>query len=95
MMIPKNKPVRLKGKAYTEFRREVYNQANGICSDCGMYAPLVDPISFCFEVFTCGHVSHIKSRGAGGGDTMDNVRWKCYSCHILKEHGLKFSGGGD
>ena len=90
MMYPKKKPVRLKGKAYTEFRYKVFFRAGGICQDCKKWAGIKGP-----DVFSIGHVAHIKSRGAGGGDTMDNVRWLCYQCHILKDHGLKFSGGGD
>ena len=88
----KQKTVRLKGKAKTKFRRKVAWRAFGFCEECNGNAPIfVDGV---FDVFTCGHVSHIKSYGAGGGDTMDNVKWKCYQCHIVKEHGPRWSKGG-
>lgn len=87
---PKKKAVRLKGKAYSAFRKEVYERENGVCQECETYAPLFDVYGQ-FNEFTCGHVSHIKSRGSGGSDTLDNVKWKCFKCHNIKEHGPKWS----
>ena len=81
---PKHIPLRLKGKAKTEFRRKVAARAKYHCEDCGVHVPSLIYGVFC--VFSCGHVAHIKGYGAGGGDTLENVKWKCYSCHILKEH---------
>jgi hypothetical protein len=88
----KQKALRLKGKKKTEFRKQVFAHFEGICQDpaCGCFNPLFDQDGV-FDVFTCGHVSHIKSLGAGGSDTIENVLWKCYECHINKEHGLKFN----
>ena len=86
MQFPKHKPVRLKGKAYTEFRKAVYERANGICAGCAGPVPLLD-YNGKFNIYTCGHVSHIKSRGAGGSDTLDNVEWRCFSCHMRKHSG--------
>ena len=86
---PKTKPIRLKGKAKTEFRRAVAERAKYHCEDCGCHAPSL--VYGVFDVFNCGHVAHIKSYGAGGGDTMDNVKWKCNHCHIEKEHGPRWS----
>ena len=83
-MFPKKKAIRLKGKAYTLFRKAVYERARGMCDECGLPAPLLDDGRF--NVFTCGHVAHIRSRGAGGGDTLDNVKWKCWECHLVLEH---------
>jgi 5-methylcytosine-specific restriction endonuclease McrA len=85
MQRPKRKPVRLRGAAKKKFRRQVYLRAHGKCAGCGLPAPLYD-YDGNFNVFTCGHIAHIKSYGAGGGDTMDNVTWKCYQCHIINEH---------
>jgi len=76
---PKPKTIRLKGKAYTEFREEVCFQAESLCESCGQYAPLL--IDGRFDLYRCGNVSHIRSRGAGGSDTLDNVRWYCFDCH--------------
>jgi len=80
---PKQIPIKLTGKAKTEFRRAVAERAKYHCEDCGRYAPSL--VYGVFDVFNCGHVAHIKRRNVGG-DVMSNVLWKCYSCHILKEH---------
>jgi len=87
---PKPKTVKLKGAAYTKFRRVVYNRANGLCETCGSLAPL--KYADCFVVLKCGHVSHIRSRGAGGSDILSNVIWQCFSCHS-KKHGPKWGSG--
>jgi hypothetical protein len=89
-MFSKKKPVRLTGKKYTEFRRKVYER-DVFCRSCGGDAPLYDRDGN-FNLYDCGHVSHIVSRGAGGSDTMENVIWECYTCHIKTKHGLKFKG---
>lgn len=73
--IPKPKTVRLKGKAMEQLRWQVYRRANGFCETCGKWVGFAD-----------GHLSHIKSRGAGGGDTLENTRWKCVECHSGLEH---------
>ena len=85
MIFPKKKPTRLNGKAYTAFRKQVFERAHGMCEICGMPAPLLDEGRF--NVFQCGHVSHRKSRGAGGSDTLDNVEWRCFWCHRRKHDG--------
>ena len=84
-LLPKPKTHRLTGKGYTVFRREVGKAYNETCQKCGRHAPLLDPEGV-FDVFTCGHVKHIKSRGAGGEDTWSNIGWQCYRCHIEDEH---------
>lgn len=76
---PKPTTTRLKGKDYTAFRKSVYNRASGLCETCQMPAPLT--VEGVFDIFTCGHVSHIKHRGSGGGDTLDNARLECFCCH--------------
>lgn len=90
-VIPDPKPhtIRLKGKAYEKFRLEVWKRAGGRCEICGAWSPLRDRDGV-FDVFTSGHISHIKSRGSGGSDTLDNVKWSCFKCHS-KHHGPKWS----
>ena len=78
------KALLLTGKKYTAFRKETFERENGICQECKEYAPLLTPLGG-FNVFTCGHVSHIVRRNKGG-DVSSNVKWKCYHCHIIKEH---------
>jgi len=87
---PKQKVTRLHGKAERELRRQVYERAMGICQECGIFAPLYDQDGN-FNLWTCGHRAHIKSKGSGGEDSLQNSRWLCYGCHINKEHGPKWS----
>ncbi len=82
---PKSKPIRLEGEAYAQFRKSVHVRESGICEGCNRYAPLL--VNGVFDEFLCGHVAHIKSRGAGGGDTLKNVRWLCFKCHRGKHAG--------
>ena len=82
---PKTKPIRLYGRYRTRFRRDIHTRSGGLCETCGAWAPLVDSDGV-FDVFTCGHLSHILSVGAGGSDTPDNVKWECYRCHIVDGH---------
>lgn len=70
MQDPKPQTTRLTGKALAKLRREVYNQAKGLCSSCGAWIPFSD-----------GHLSHDKSKGAGGADTLENTEWLCWQCH--------------
>ena len=67
---PKNKAIRLKVKAYTALRKTLHKRANGGCEMCGRWAPL-----------NIGHVHHIKTRGAGGDDVVENTKWLCGECH--------------
>jgi len=86
---PKIKPIRLKGKDYTRFRQEVGRAANWTCQTCKAHAPA--KVLGVFNLFYCGHVHHVKSRGVGGEDVLsEDVVWLCYNCH-LKTHGPKWS----
>ena len=83
---PKQKAIRLYGKAKTEFKRGLYlNRAKSRCETCKKPVPLAG------TVFQIAHLSHIKSYGAGGGDTEDNCLIECYKCHIEGRHGPKWS----
>ncbi len=83
---PKIKPIRLKWNQYAALRKLVFGKYDGKCSNCGEYAPLKG-----VTLREIGHLAHIKSRGAGGGDTIENCTWKCYRCHIDVEHGPRLS----
>jgi 5-methylcytosine-specific restriction endonuclease McrA len=87
---PKPKTIRLKGAAYKELRRQAWKRAGGFCERCGRCASLYNPNGD-FDLWICGHLSHIKSRGAGGSDTLGNVEWLCPKCHLQDEHGLKWT----
>ena len=93
---PKHIPLRLKGKAKTEFRRKVAERAGERCeainpdgSRCNAHAPRL--IYGVFDVFNCGHVCHIRRRNIGG-DVLSNVYWGCYHCHIENEYGPRWGG---
>jgi len=86
---PKTKPVRLYGKEKQAFRKKVCDIAKSSCEVCGRHAPLL--WGGTFDLYACGHMAHILSYGAGGGDTLENVYWKCHGCHIVKEHGARWS----
>ena len=79
MEYPKIKPIRLKGKDYTRFRQEVGRAANWTCKTCKAHAPA--KVLGVFNLFYCGHVSHIRHHSIGGGDIMSNVIWECKRCH--------------
>lgn len=94
---PKRKPerrvgkvsgtVRLSGLAMERLREERYRLDRGRCTwaGCGVLLPLYG------SVFNRSHLAHIVSHGAGGGDTIENTRTRCFSHHIEFEHvkGLK------
>ena len=56
-------------------RLACYKRDKGICQQCR------EPVSW-----EWGHMAHIKRR-AKGGDVLDNVQWKCPTCHLGLEHG--------
>jgi len=84
---PKQKVTLLKGKKYTQFKRDLYhNRAYECCESCQRWVPLEG------SVFEVAHLSHIVPRKRGG-DIPSNVLVECYRCHIIKKHGLKWSNG--
>jgi hypothetical protein len=84
------KPVRLKGKAMEALRRECFERDGYRCQHLinlrGNMAICAKTVVWERGFWDSGHMAHIKSRGAGGGDTLDNVVTKCAFCHIVREH---------
>ena len=77
--------VRLTGKDLEKLRRDCWYRDNFTCAACltaTNYEPRYtgDPRAY--------DMAHIKSRGAGGSDVLDNVRALCHSCH-MKAHAGK------
>ena len=74
--------VRLSGAAMEALRRSgmrsIVVAAHG--RDAGSVLPLYG------SVFNRAHLAHIKSHGAGGGDTLENTHIRCYHHHIEMEH---------
>ena len=75
---PKPKRIKLSVKGYQELREEACKRAMGHCESCFSWCPMSN-----------GHLHHVRSRGAGGGDVIDNVMWLCYMCHDKEHRGLK------
>lgn len=74
--------VRLSGKALEELRMVCWLRDNGRCQVCRelvYFAARVDGDPLAYDM------AHIKSRGAGGSDELNNVRCLCHQCH-MKEH---------
>jgi 5-methylcytosine-specific restriction endonuclease McrA len=66
--------IRLRGEALADLRRACFTRDGWTCCDCPRRVS-----------WATGHMAHIKSRGAGGSDVLDNVRTLCADCHA-KEH---------
>ena len=74
--------IRLYGPDLTKLRDECFDRDMGICGKCGKliykYARYAgDPDAY--------DMAHVQSRGAGGSDTLENVRALCHRCH-MREH---------
>lgn len=77
--------VRLYGRALAKLREQCWDRDKGICQATGekLYWEARfpgDPLAY--------DMAHIKSRGAGGSDILENVRALSHEAH-LREHGGK------
>jgi hypothetical protein len=79
--------VRLTGRHLEDLRRRCYDRDRHVCvwPGCGVWLRWLRGYSDSM------HMAHIRGRGAGGSDTIDNVRSLCFHHHIEVEHG---GGGG-
>ena len=81
LAFPKNAAIRLKGDDLKMLRLQCLQRDRGRCRECHVRVsdslPDWHPLKY--------HMAHIKSRGANGSDTIDNVRTLCGDCH-RKEH---------
>src|SRR5579859_3968535 len=74
--------VRLRGKALADLRYHRWMLDMRRCVVCGVRTFWQaryegDPQAY--------GLAHVTSRGASGGDTLENTRTKCHSCH-MQEH---------
>ena len=94
------RPGRLKGKALEWLRFRCFLRDNWRCVECGTligWGALSRDVPLEIEIEVCeitdwepvGEMAHIRSRGAGGTDTLDNVRTLCPSDHRLEHNGGK------
>lgn len=81
MAFPKGGTVRLSGKELKDLRAACLKRDKSKCQECG------DAVSDAFPAWHPKkfHMAHKKSRGAGGSDSLDNVRCLCGDCH-REEH---------
>jgi 5-methylcytosine-specific restriction endonuclease McrA len=73
--------VRLSGEALRNLRRACWERDQGLCHDCGnptYYEARYDGDLLAYDM------SHVKSRGAGGSDALENVVCKHHACHLLE-----------
>ena len=76
---PKKPPIRLGVKEYQQLRKDCCKRAMDHCEVCGQWCPYAN-----------GHLDHYpKTRGAGAGDTLEEVRWTCYICHHKRHMGIQ------
>ena len=67
---PKRKRIKLPDKLYTALRLKIHLKQYGLCKGCGHWFPE--------NRFS---LHHIKSKGAGGDDTEENLDGYCVPCH--------------
>ena len=66
-------------------RHAVFVRDGGRCVDCG--TRVVEQSGLWWSM----HLMHIRSRGAGGADELNNVKTHCHGCH-MKAHGGQLTG---
>ena len=76
--------VRLTGNALKKLRLECFVRDFGRCNVCGrkvFYEARFpgDPLAY--------DMAHVRSRGAGGDDSLENVRTLCHECHMAEHTG--------
>lgn len=85
---PKVKRVKAEGPERAKLRARLAKDAHYHCETCDTYLPLFWEGRF--DLYRCGHTSHIKSAGSGGPDTVANCKYECWTCHRGKHDGKKF-----
>ena len=74
--------IRLDGEDLTKLRMACFVRDDFQCTECGRY---VNP-SAPEWADSRAHMAHIIGRGAGGNDSLENVKTMCKGCHIDKQH---------
>jgi len=67
---PKPPKIKLSDKKKHELRIALYNVYGEHCPKC-----------MAWREFNQMHLHHIKRRGAGGDDRLNNLSWECFECH--------------
>jgi len=85
---PKKKRIKKEGKERSRLRKKLSIRAVNRCETCDEYAPFLDEEGQ-FDLFKCGHTSHVKTAGSGGDDTEENCLYECFVCHEYRDKKLK------
>jgi hypothetical protein len=74
----------------TAVRLAVYERAEGRC-ELNLVADCIQGVLPFTGVtpWDHGHAVHLKSTGAGGRWTMENIKWGCHPCHLVGMHNPK------
>lgn len=70
----------LSAKEKEIIRHAVYERDQGRCVDCGK--PVTEKAGY----WDAMHLMHLRSLGAGGDWSMENLATGCIYCHIGKRH---------
>ena len=82
MAYPKPERLKLSRKDWLDQKHKLYLREFGLCQGCGRWINLAE-----------SHAHHIKTRGAGGGDELENLALLCWKCHRAVHDGrLKLCG---
>ncbi len=67
----------MKGADLLLLRDACFKRDEGRCQECGIRVAwnVAPECSYKYDM------AHIKSRGAGGSDVLENVKTLCHSCH--------------
>jgi 5-methylcytosine-specific restriction endonuclease McrA len=76
-------PIRLVGLELEQLRIDCWNRDGRRCVIC------LRPVRLKAGSFDSLHMAHVKGRGAGGPDVLENVVAKCMDCHSGLEHNPK------
>lgn len=85
---PKKKRIKKEPAEKREMRRKLSIDSNNRCVTCDRYAPFEDKDGQ-FDLYKCGHLSHIKTVGSGGDDVEENVLYECFECHEYRDKKIK------
>jgi hypothetical protein len=77
--------IRLDGEDLTRLRLDCFERDHNRCSECDRRVSRYAPEWADHRA----HMAHIVSRGAGGSDTLENVRTLCREHHMEDEHNPK------
>lgn len=64
-------------------RHRIYGRSSGNCEECGQF--IIEESG----EWRSMHLSHTKSKGAGGDWSDNNLKALCMTCHLVQAHNPK------